>query len=106
MFNPGNYLLFVITAIIATYGLMLILKKISFPKWFLYIGISSIIFYGLHRLVIEACFISYGYVGIEFDKVSFQSLSLAILNVLIACLIIYPVSKIIDRHAPWLIGKF
>lgn len=106
MFSTGNFPIFVITALLASYGLILLLKKIRFPRWFLYIGVSSIVFYGFHRLVIEVCFLIYGRIGIEYDQISLQSLIMAVLNVLIACLIIYPVCKIIDKHAPWLLGKF
>lgn len=102
----GNYPLFVSGALAATYFLILVLKKVSLPQWMIYIGVYSIIFYGFHRFIIELIFISYGKLGISFDKDNWSGVILSIFNVLITIAALYPISIFINKKCPWLLGKF
>lgn len=102
----GLYTLFILGALLSTYALILILKRIHFPHWMLYIGTASIIFYGLHRFIIELCFIGYSKLGIVFEPSSPYWIALAIFNVIITCFILYPVSHFINNKLPFFIGKF
>lgn len=102
----GMYILFVVGALLSTYALILILKRLRFPHWMLYIGTASIIYYGLHRFVIELCFIAYSKLGIAFNATAPYWIVLAIMNVVLTCIVLYPVSRFINQRAPVLIGKF
>jgi len=102
----GLFPLFLTGAFALTYALILILKRVSYPRRMLYIGMNTIIFYGLHRFVIELCFIAYGKIGIAFDPSSLLWVALAVLNVIITCVAIYPISVAINNKCPWLIGKY
>ena len=102
----GNYPLFIIGAIISTYLLFLILKRITLPQWMIYIGMYSLIYYGLHRIIIEFMFAVYAKVGIVFNGGTMIGLMLACVNVLVAFLLLYPVVELINKKAPWVIGKF
>jgi len=102
----GMFPLFLTGAILLTYALILILKRVRYPNWMLYIGMNTIIFYGLHRFIIEICFVVYGKMGLVFDASSMLWVVFAVLNVIITCTAIYPVSVFINTKCPWLIGKF
>lgn len=102
----GHYPLFILGAISASFFLFFILRNVSLPNWLLYIGIYSIVFYGLHRIIIDFMFIMYGKLGIEFIKDSWSGIFLAFLNVIIAIGFLYPISKLINRYCPWVLGKF
>ena len=102
----GHYPLFIVGALAATYSLILVLKKVSLPQWMIYIGAYSIIFYGFHRFIIELIFISYGKLGISFEKDEWSGVLLSILNVIITIAVLYPISIFINKKCPWLLGKF
>ncbi len=102
----GLFPLFCAGALILTYTLILILKRTRYPHWMLYIGMNTIIYYGFHRFIIEMCFIAYGKVGLVFDASSPFWVALAILNVIITCIVVYPISAMINNKFPWFIGKF
>ncbi len=102
----GMFPLFLVSALLLTYALILILKRGRYPRWMLDIGMSTIIYYGLHRFIIEICFVVYGKVGIAFDPLSLRWIGLAILNVIITCVAIRPISAFVNNKCPWLIGKF
>lgn len=105
MFGTGNYAVYIITAVLATYGLILVLKRYNFPLWFIYIGANSIMFYGLHEILIDTCFTVYCHLGVDYDRGSLQSVLMALGNTAIVFVVIYPVSKLVNRYVPWLIGR-
>lgn len=102
----GNYPLFIPGAIISTYFLILILKRVSLPQWLIYIGTYSLVYYGLHRILIDFMFVVYSKLGIVFDGDSLTGVCLACMNVLVAILLLYPIVEFINKKTPWLIGKF
>ncbi len=102
----GMFPLFLAGALLLSYALIMILKRVHYPNWMLYIGMNTIIYYGFHRFIIELCFIAYGKMGIVFDATSLLWVALAVLNVIITCVALYPVSVVINKKCPWLIGKF
>lgn len=102
----GNYPLFIVGAIISTYFLILVLKRVTLPLWMIDIGIYSLIYYGLHRIIIELMFAFYAKIGIIFDGGTLTGVGLACVNVLVAFLFLYPVVEFINRKTPWIIGKF
>lgn len=102
----GNYPLFVVGAIISTYFLILVLRHVTLPQWMIYIGMYSLIYYGLHRIVIEFVFVVYSKFGIPFDGSTLFGVMLACIDILITFLLLYPVVEFINRKTPWIIGKF
>lgn len=66
----------------------------------------SLIYYGLHRIIIEFMFVVYAKVGIVFNGGTMIGLMLVCVNVLVAFLLLYPVVELINKKAPWVIGKF
>lgn len=102
----GSYPLFVVGAIISTYFLILVLKRVTLPQWMIYIGMYSLIYYGLHRIIIELMFVMYSKVGIVFDGGTPTGIGLACVNVFVAFLLLYPVVEFINKKTPWVIGKF
>lgn len=102
----GNYPLFILGAIISVYFLTLILKRFSLPQWLIYIGIYSLVYYGLHRIVIDFMFVVYSKMGIIYNGDTLICVVLACVNVLIAFLLLYPIVEFINKKTPWIIGKF
>ena len=102
----GNYPLFVVGAIISIYFLLLVLKRVTLLEWMIYIGMNSLIYFGLHRIIIEFMFVVYAKVGIIVDGGTLIGVVLAFINVLVAFFFLYPVVYFINRKTPWMIGKF
>lgn len=102
----GYYPLYIIGAVMCTYFLVLLLKAIRIPQWLISIGIASILLYGLHRIIIDMVFVLYGKAGIHYTGEDITSVIIALANVAIACLLLYPAYLLICRKMPWILGKF
>lgn len=102
----GSIPLFYLGAIAATYSLILLLKRIPSPYVLIFLGVNSLLVYGLHRMVIEICFIIWNKIGVVYDGVSIVSLFIAVCNVVLTCVLLYPFICFINKKCPWLIGKF
>jgi acyltransferase len=98
--------LFYLGAISATYATVLLLKQISIPRMLIFLGVNSLLLYGLHRMAIEIFFIVWNKLGIPYDGISCLSLCMAVCNVLLTCVLLYPVVSFINRRCPWILGKF
>lgn len=102
----GNYFLFYPVAILCSLALICLLRQIRCPHWLLFIGANSLVYYGLHRFVIELLFVVWGKCEVSYDGVSFLSLIIAVINVIITCTILTPIVLFINKRSPWLLGKF
>ena len=102
----GSLPLFYVAAVSATYAVVLLLKNIKIPRLLLFLGANSLLYYGLHRMVIELLFVVWGKLGLVYDKLSLMSLCVALLNVALTVAILFPVVKFINKRCPWAIGKF
>ena len=100
----GNPLFFVISAFTGTVAICILCDKIT-SKILIYLGRYSIIFYGLHRIIIDATFVIYNKLNIEIVSGTWESLFFAIISVIIAIICIYPVSYFINNYFPWILGK-
>lgn len=100
----GKPILFLICALLGIAATVLISKKLHL-RALIYIGKNSIVWYGLHRVVIDATFILYNKLGITVVHGSALSLVLAIISVAIATLLLVPVNVILEKYLPFLIGK-
>ena len=104
--NYGSLPLFYVAAISATYAVVLLLKLVRISRLLLFLGVNSLLYYGLHRMVIEILFVVWGKLGVVYDKVSLYSVAIASLNVVLTVVILCPVVIFIKKRCPWVIGKF
>lgn len=72
----------------------------------IYIGMYSLVYYGLHRIVIDIMFAVYAKCGIVYDGESIVGVGLACINVIAVLLLLYPVVEFLNKKSPWLLGKF
>lgn len=100
------YFLFYPVAILCSLALICLLRQTRCLHWLLFIGANSLVYYGLHRLVIEFLFVVWGKCEVSYDGVSFLSLIISVINVIITCTILTPIVLFINKRCPWLLGKF
>lgn len=103
-FSFGNPVIFMIASITGTLFTISLCKSIS-NNMLTKLGENSLVFYGLHRIVIDNLFVVYGKLGIDFQNNQVEYLMLSICSVLIAVLVLVPVNIFIMRYCPWCIGK-
>ena len=70
-----------------------------------YLGTNSIVWYGLHRIIIDATFILYSKFSIIIIRGSALSLIQALFSVAAATVLLIPVNAILTKYFPFLIGK-
>lgn len=96
----GNPILFLLSSVLGSYAVFLISMYLR-SRILLYIGAHSLVFYALHRIIIDAMLVIYG----KFDVLySDDNLGLAILSVVTSILILCPVNYLMLRFIPWCIG--
>lgn len=100
----GNPVFFVVGACAGIFATILISKRFSLHK-LAYLGANSIVWYGLHRIIIDATFILYSKLDITIIRGSLQSLILALISVAVATVLLIPVNAILTKYFPFLIGK-
>lgn len=102
----GYFPLFYIGALAGTYAVILLLKHLPSSKTLLFLGFNSLVFYGLHRLVLELLFTIISKAGIPYDGATILSVCIAMLCICITVLVLWPIAKFINVRAPWVLGKF
>lgn len=100
----GNPVFFTIGACTGIFATILISKRFHFHE-LSYLGANSIVWYGLHRIIIDATFILYNKVNITIIRGSLLSLMLALISVVVATVLLIPVNAILTKYFPFLIGK-
>lgn len=100
----GNPAIFMIAAITGTLFTISLCKLMS-NNMLIKLGENSLVFYGLHRIVLDNLFVIYGKLGISFQNNQVESLILSIFSVLITVLVLVPVNIFIMKYCPWCIGK-
>lgn len=100
----GNPVFFIIGACTGIFATILISKRFSLHK-LAYLGANSIVWYGLHRIIIDATFIIYNKLNITIIRGSLLSLILALISVAVATVLLIPVNVILTKYFPFLIGK-
>lgn len=96
----GNPFLFLLSSFLGCYAVFLISMYLK-SRILLYIGAHSLVFYALHRIIIDAMLVIYGKFDILYSD---DKLALAILSVVISILVLYPVNYLILKFIPWCIG--
>ena len=100
----GNPVFFVVGACAGIFATILISRRFSLHK-LAYLGANSIVWYGLHRIIIDATFILYNKLDITIIRGSLLSLILALISVTVATVLLIPVNAILTKYFPFLIGK-
>lgn len=93
-------------SIILTSLIMIILfvKNLFLIKPLNFIGRNSLIYYGLHGKILSLLTVCFQKFGI-LKEGSLNNLLVSVLGLIIACLILWPISYIINRWTPFLIGR-
>lgn len=100
----GNPFFFVIGSCTGVLATILISKQLHLRP-LIYLGANSIMWYGLHRIIIDATFILYNKLHVPVIRGSISSVVLAVISVSIAVVLLIPVNIILTKYFPFLIGK-
>ena len=100
------YPLFVTGALAGAYFLLVFARRITAPQWLTYIGVYSLVYYGLHKFVIDISLLMCDGIGVPYNLSSWSGVILALINVVLACILIYPACRFINRRCPWILGKW
>lgn len=100
----GNPILFILSSIFGTLFIILICKSISI-NLFIFFGKNTILWYGLHRIVIDLIFVIYNKIGINMIYGSIESFIFAIISVILTIIALIPVNYIALKWCPYLLGK-
>ena len=100
------YPLFVTGALAGAYFLLVFARRITAPQWLTYIGVYSLVYYGLHKFVIDISLLICDGIGVPYNLSSWSGVILALINVVLACILIYPACSFINRRCPWILGKW
>lgn len=106
--NEGNYFLYYITALSGIGFTTLLFQTLNFKRGITYIGRNSLIYYCMHDITYAIPNIIV-YNVFHFDTGSLgeiASLGISAMYVTMACVILYFVSKFINRYCPFMLGKF
>ena len=101
----GNFVLYLLSASTGVFGTIFLAGKVNCSSLSL-LGRNSLVFYGLHRLIIDnLVFVIYPKLGVQMNEESVFSLILAIVSVFIAIIILAIFNYFVMRYIPWCIGK-
>lgn len=100
----GNPVIFMIAAITGILFTIYLCKSMS-NNLLTKLGKNSLMFYGLHRIVIDNLIVVYRKLGISFQNNQVEYLMLSIVTVLIAVLVLIPINIFIMKYCPWCMGK-
>ena len=100
----GNPLLFPIAAVSGTLFLVSVCHYINIPV-ISFIGRNSLVFYGLHRIIIDNLYVMLGKIGMQQSNETIGYFIISLMVVISAVLILVPINYIILKFLPWCIGK-
>lgn len=100
----GNPILFMTAALTGTLAVVLI-SMMTDNRILIELGKNSLIYYGLHRIIIDLMFVVYGKMGIQIDNASWSAVGFAIISVFVAIVILTPVKYLVLKYIPWCLGK-
>lgn len=101
----GNFFLFYIAAISGIFTMIIIIKNLPNSKFISFIGKNSFVYLAIHQYVI------FGFLRRNMSKAVFESqfildkLMVSFYFVIIACIVVYPIVKIINRWFPFILGR-
>lgn len=100
----GNPILFMTAALTGTLAVVLI-SMMTDNRILIELGKNSLIYYGLHRIIIDLMFVVYGKMGIQIDNTSWSAVGFAIISVCVAIMILTPVNCFVLKYMPCCLGK-
>ena len=100
----GNPILFVIAAVSGTVAVISV-SMLKNNKILVAIGKNSLMYYGLHRIVIDLMFVVYGKLGIEIINTSWSAVGFALICVLVSVCVIAPLNLFVLKYVPWCLGR-
>lgn len=100
----GNPIFFIIGSCTGVFATILISKRLHL-RLLIYLGANSIVWYGLHRIIIDATFILYNKLHVPVIRGSISSVVLAVISVAVAVVLLIPINIILTKYFPFLIGK-
>lgn len=101
----GSYYIFILTALLGIWIIMLVSKRISFSKIMEYIGMNSFIFYFFHStLVFPICDYILWKVG-KIINIIFSNNALFWMQICISTLMLIVISFLINKYMPFLVGR-
>lgn len=106
--DMGNYFLFNLSALAGIGFSILLFRFFGFKHGITYIGRNSLIYYCMHSIVYAIPdVIAYNIFHFNMESPSFiASLALSAMYIVIACVILYFISKFINRYCPFMLGRF
>ena len=109
MMDIGNYFLFYISALAGIGFTILLFQLFDFKHGITYIGRNSLIYYCMHYNIMIAAGNAVRYNVFHWNSQSLSfwgSLGISAMYVTIACVMLYFISKFINRYCPFMLGKF
>lgn len=100
----GNYFLFAIGAVSGVLA-VIALSKLFICRFLCWLGKNTLIFYGVHRVVLDYLFVLFGKIGITAPNDSVLYLLISVTAVLLAVALLTPVNAVVTKFMPWLLGK-
>lgn len=100
----GNPLAFSVAAICGTLTVVSFSKRVKMTA-LSKLGENSILFFGLHRIIIDLSFVVYGKIGITIINDSPIAIIWAMISVAIAIITLIPFNWIIIKYFPWALGR-
>ena len=101
----GSFILFYIAAISGIFATIIIIKNLPNSKFISFIGKNSFVYLAIHQYVI------FGFLKRNMSSAIFESqfildkLMVSFYFVIIACIVILPIVKIINRWLPFILGR-
>ena len=100
----GNPFLFMTDALTGPFAVVLISMTTN-NRILIELGKNSLIYYGLHRIIIDLMFVVYENMGIHIVIASWCAVRFAIISVCVAIVILTPVKCLVLIFIPWGLGK-
>lgn len=101
----GNAILYTISAVTGVMATILLLHNVKCQK-LSSLGKNSMMFYGLHRLIIDnLIFVVYPKLGINIVPGNYGEIILAFISVAIAIVLLMIFNYIVMKYMPWCMGK-
>lgn len=100
----GNPLAFIIAATSGTFAVASFTRHIKLPI-ISTLGKNSLLFYGMHRIIIDLSFAVYGKLGISTNNGTPGAIILAVVSVVLAILVLIPCNWLIKKYCPWVLGR-
>ena len=103
----GNPILFLVSALSAISGFVILFKNIKSNKILEYIGKNSLIYYGLSDMMMFLPeLLIYNVIHLEISELGELSVVISFGFAFIVCLAIWPMTEIINRKMKFVLGKF